>query len=140
MAGSRPADGSFGTRDYCRRSVLLYPTPLARSRGRGAQYRREQKEPGEFHSALRNEPGSPKSMSANVDSNSQCTSAADSRVTIGGQTMSHNTTPFSCPPSDRLRRELAIRGCLAHRVIIPQAFDIDAARLVAFDSCFHKGW
>ena len=26
------------------------------------------------------------------------------------------------------------------RVGIPQAFDIDAARQVAFDSCFHKGW
>ena len=30
----------------------------ARYRGRGAQHRREQKEPGEFHSALRHEPGS----------------------------------------------------------------------------------
>src|SRR6516164_5606707 len=30
MAGSRPADGSFGTRDCCQRSVLLDPTPVAR--------------------------------------------------------------------------------------------------------------
>src|SRR5215471_8411369 len=55
----------------------------ARYRSRGARHRREQKEPGEFHSALRREPGSPKSMSANVDSNSQCTSRS-------GRLESHN--------------------------------------------------
>ena len=38
----------------------------ARYRGRGAQHRREQKEPRAFHSALCIEPGSPKLMSANA--------------------------------------------------------------------------
>jgi hypothetical protein len=51
-----------------------------------------------FHGAFRIEPGSPKLMSAKVDSNSQCTSRSGRLKRQNGcQTISHNTTPFSCP-------------------------------------------
>ena len=51
-----------------------YRATRACYRGRGAQHRHEHQETRAFHSALRIEPSSPKLMSANVDSNSQCTS------------------------------------------------------------------